>query len=176
MTSWSSELTEVKQLQDNCDIQATNIILHGLPLDVYALINHQEEAKDIWDKVKLLMKGTKLSYQEREGHRVRQCTQLKRPRNSAWFKEKVMLAKTQEDGETLDEEQLAFLSDPGIEEDQFNTPKITTQWNTTLGCYFIVHTRKLQQTTSKETFLENVIFDILKSEFTKVPNGSSKTT
>ncbi|GKC85184.1 retrovirus-related pol polyprotein from transposon TNT 1-94, partial [Tanacetum coccineum] len=51
---------------DDCDIQATNIILHGLLPDVYALVNHQEAAKDIWDRVKLLMKGTELSYQERE--------------------------------------------------------------------------------------------------------------
>ncbi|GJR26693.1 hypothetical protein Tco_1102925 [Tanacetum coccineum] len=48
------------------DVQATNIILHGLPPDVYALVNHQEVAKDIWDKVKQLMKGTELSYEERE--------------------------------------------------------------------------------------------------------------
>ncbi|GJT30494.1 hypothetical protein Tco_0910769 [Tanacetum coccineum] len=61
-----SELTEAQQLQDGCDIQATNIILHGLSPDVYALVNHQEAAKDIWDRVKLLMKGTKLLYQERE--------------------------------------------------------------------------------------------------------------
>ncbi|GKC76673.1 hypothetical protein Tco_1127447 [Tanacetum coccineum] len=45
---------------------AKNIILHGLPPDVYALVNHQEAAKDIWDRVKLLMKGTELSYQEHE--------------------------------------------------------------------------------------------------------------
>ncbi|GJW37924.1 hypothetical protein Tco_0060844 [Tanacetum coccineum] len=51
---------------DDCDVQATNIILHGLPPDVYALVNHQEAAKDIWNRVKLLMKGTELSYQERE--------------------------------------------------------------------------------------------------------------
>ncbi|GJV96750.1 hypothetical protein Tco_1548327 [Tanacetum coccineum] len=30
---------------DYCDVQATNIILHGLPPDVYALVNHQEAAK-----------------------------------------------------------------------------------------------------------------------------------
>ncbi|GKB56478.1 hypothetical protein Tco_0912664, partial [Tanacetum coccineum] len=35
-----------------------------LPPDVYALFNHQETAKDIWDKVKLLMKGIELSYQQ----------------------------------------------------------------------------------------------------------------
>ncbi|GKA72584.1 hypothetical protein Tco_0778800 [Tanacetum coccineum] len=61
-----SELSEAQQLQDDCDVQATNIILHGLPPDVYALVNYQETSKDIWDRVKLLMKGTKLSYQERE--------------------------------------------------------------------------------------------------------------
>nr|GEX72108.1 hypothetical protein [Tanacetum cinerariifolium] len=54
-------LTEAQQLQDYYDVQATNIILHGLPPDVYTLVNHQET-----DKVKLLMKGTELSYQERE--------------------------------------------------------------------------------------------------------------
>ncbi|GKE87975.1 hypothetical protein Tco_1565450, partial [Tanacetum coccineum] len=61
-----SKLIEAQQLQDDCDVQATNIILHGLPPDVYALFNHQEAAKDIWDRVKMLTKGTELSYQERE--------------------------------------------------------------------------------------------------------------
>ncbi|GJW76207.1 hypothetical protein Tco_0137889 [Tanacetum coccineum] len=31
-------------------VQAKNIILHGLPPDVHALVNHQEAAKDIWDR------------------------------------------------------------------------------------------------------------------------------
>ncbi|GJR93045.1 hypothetical protein Tco_0265219 [Tanacetum coccineum] len=51
---------------DDCDVQETNIILHGLPPNVYALVNHQEAAKDIWDRVKMLMKGIELSYQERK--------------------------------------------------------------------------------------------------------------
>ncbi|GJY75470.1 retrovirus-related pol polyprotein from transposon TNT 1-94 [Tanacetum coccineum] len=45
-----SKLTEAQQLQDDCDVQATNIILHGLPPDVHSLVNHQEAAKDIWDR------------------------------------------------------------------------------------------------------------------------------
>ncbi|GJZ40309.1 integrase, catalytic region, zinc finger, CCHC-type containing protein, partial [Tanacetum coccineum] len=61
-----SKLTEAQQLKDDCNVQATNIILHGLLPDVYVLVNHQEAAKDIWDKVKLLMKGIELSNQERE--------------------------------------------------------------------------------------------------------------
>ncbi|GJW28633.1 hypothetical protein Tco_0045508 [Tanacetum coccineum] len=60
------ELSEAQKLQDDCDVQETNIILYGLPPDVYALVNHQEAAKDIWDRVNMLMKGTELSYQERE--------------------------------------------------------------------------------------------------------------
>ncbi|GJR38308.1 hypothetical protein Tco_1213992 [Tanacetum coccineum] len=59
-----AELTELEKLQDDCDVQATNIVLQGLPPDVYSLINHCQAAKDICDKVKLLMQGTKLSYQE----------------------------------------------------------------------------------------------------------------
>nr|GEV44027.1 hypothetical protein [Tanacetum cinerariifolium] len=59
-----AELTEQEQLQDDCDVQATNIVLQGLPPDVYSLLNHFQSAKDIWERVKLLVKGAKLSYQE----------------------------------------------------------------------------------------------------------------
>ncbi|GJR89395.1 retrovirus-related pol polyprotein from transposon TNT 1-94 [Tanacetum coccineum] len=49
-----------------------------------------------------------------EGHLARQCTQPKRPRNAAWFKEKAMLAEAHESDQILNEEQLAFLTNPGI--------------------------------------------------------------
>ncbi|GJS49365.1 hypothetical protein Tco_0599486 [Tanacetum coccineum] len=52
---------------------------------------------------------------------ARQCTQPKRPRNAAWYKEKAMLAEAQEAGQILDEEQLAFLADPGIPASQAQT-------------------------------------------------------
>ncbi|GKB29086.1 hypothetical protein Tco_0868487 [Tanacetum coccineum] len=61
-----AELTKQKWLQDVCDVQERNIVLQGLPPDVYALVNHCQSAKGIWERVKLLMKGTELSYQERE--------------------------------------------------------------------------------------------------------------
>ncbi|GJR08961.1 putative ribonuclease H-like domain-containing protein [Tanacetum coccineum] len=53
-----------------------------------------------------------------EGHMARQCTQPKRPRNAAWYKDKAMLAEAQEAGQILDEEQLAFLADPGVPDGQ----------------------------------------------------------
>ncbi|GKF75712.1 hypothetical protein Tco_0225156, partial [Tanacetum coccineum] len=45
---------------------------------------------------------------------ARQCTQPKRPRNVAWYKEKAMLAEAQEAKQIFNEEQLAFLADPGV--------------------------------------------------------------
>nr|GEY75780.1 hypothetical protein [Tanacetum cinerariifolium] len=33
----------------NADIRAANILLQGLPKDIYTLINHYTDAKDIWD-------------------------------------------------------------------------------------------------------------------------------
>ncbi|GJS89897.1 hypothetical protein Tco_0772533 [Tanacetum coccineum] len=50
----------------DCVVQATEYHLTVIPPDVYALVNHQEADKDIWDRVKMLMKGTELSYQERK--------------------------------------------------------------------------------------------------------------
>ncbi|GJS28167.1 hypothetical protein Tco_0488787 [Tanacetum coccineum] len=46
--------------------RATNIILQGLPSDVYSLVNHHRVAKDLWERVQLLMQGTSLTKQERE--------------------------------------------------------------------------------------------------------------
>ncbi|GKB72930.1 hypothetical protein Tco_0934342, partial [Tanacetum coccineum] len=37
-----------------------------LPKDIYSLINHYTDAKDIWDNVKMLMEGSKLTKEDRE--------------------------------------------------------------------------------------------------------------
>ncbi|GJX44024.1 hypothetical protein Tco_0260700 [Tanacetum coccineum] len=60
------ELTDGKKIHEACDIKATNIILQGLPQDIYNLVNHHEEAEHIWDRVKLLIQGSEISLQERE--------------------------------------------------------------------------------------------------------------
>ncbi|GJX87387.1 hypothetical protein Tco_0339401 [Tanacetum coccineum] len=59
--------------------------------------------------------------QNYSGHMARQCTQPKQPRNATWYKEKAMLAEAQEARQILDEEQLAFLADPGIPSSQAQT-------------------------------------------------------
>ncbi|GKE23114.1 hypothetical protein Tco_1434626 [Tanacetum coccineum] len=50
------------------------------------------------------------NYQE-EGDFARLCTKLKRPKNSAWFKEKMLLSEALESGAYLDLKQLTFLVD-----------------------------------------------------------------
>ncbi|GKD54368.1 integrase, catalytic region, zinc finger, CCHC-type containing protein [Tanacetum coccineum] len=44
------------------------------------------------------------------GHIARNCTQPKRPQNSEYFKDKMLLMQAQENGVALDEEQLLFLT------------------------------------------------------------------
>ncbi|GKB26636.1 hypothetical protein Tco_0866037 [Tanacetum coccineum] len=50
----------------DCDMKATNIILQGLPADIYSLVNHHRVSKDLWERVQLLMHGASLTKQERE--------------------------------------------------------------------------------------------------------------
>ncbi|GJU64946.1 hypothetical protein Tco_1246781 [Tanacetum coccineum] len=59
------ELSAIEKIKADCDLKATNIILQGLPSDVYSLINHYRVANDLWERVQLLMQGTSLTKQEK---------------------------------------------------------------------------------------------------------------
>ncbi|GJV52233.1 hypothetical protein Tco_1447974 [Tanacetum coccineum] len=61
-----SELSATEAIQADCDIMATNIILQGLPPEVYALVSNHKVAKDLWERIQLLIQGTSLTKQERE--------------------------------------------------------------------------------------------------------------
>ncbi|GJT32619.1 hypothetical protein Tco_0923038 [Tanacetum coccineum] len=50
------DLTDKEKIRKECDIRATNIVLQGLQLDVYTLVNHHTVAKEIWDRVEILLK------------------------------------------------------------------------------------------------------------------------
>nr|GEY29607.1 integrase, catalytic region, zinc finger, CCHC-type, peptidase aspartic, catalytic [Tanacetum cinerariifolium] len=50
----------------NIDIRATNILLQRLPKDIYSLINHYTDAKDIWVNVKMFLEGSELSKEDRD--------------------------------------------------------------------------------------------------------------
>ncbi|GKG07426.1 hypothetical protein Tco_0330395, partial [Tanacetum coccineum] len=60
------ELSATEKIQADCDLKVTNLILQGLPSDVYSLVNHHRVAKHLWERVQLLMQGTSLTKQERE--------------------------------------------------------------------------------------------------------------
>ncbi|GJR24852.1 hypothetical protein Tco_0973379 [Tanacetum coccineum] len=47
------------------DIRATNILLQGIPKDIYSLINHYTDAKDIWENVKMILEGSELTKDDR---------------------------------------------------------------------------------------------------------------
>ncbi|GJZ64961.1 retrovirus-related pol polyprotein from transposon TNT 1-94 [Tanacetum coccineum] len=80
------DLSDNEKKRYDADVRATNIVLQGLPKDIYKLINHNIEAKAIWDNPK-------------------------RPQNSDYFKDKMLLMQAQENGAVLDEEELLFLAD-----------------------------------------------------------------
>nr|GEW95968.1 hypothetical protein [Tanacetum cinerariifolium] len=61
-----SDLSSKEKDRYNADIRATNILLQGLPKDIYTLINHYTDAKDIWDNVKMLLEGSELTKEDRE--------------------------------------------------------------------------------------------------------------
>nr|GEZ00816.1 hypothetical protein [Tanacetum cinerariifolium] len=60
-----SKLSTTESIQANCDIKATNIMLQGLPLEVYALVSTHKVAKELWERIQMLMQGTSLTKQER---------------------------------------------------------------------------------------------------------------
>ncbi|GJY03451.1 hypothetical protein Tco_0369391, partial [Tanacetum coccineum] len=50
-----AELSATEKIQADCDLKATNIILQGLPSDIYSLVNHHRVATYLWERTQLLM-------------------------------------------------------------------------------------------------------------------------
>nr|GEV22062.1 hypothetical protein [Tanacetum cinerariifolium] len=61
-----SELSTIEAIQADCDVKATNIILQGLPPEVYALVSTHKVSKELWKRIEMLMQGTSLTKLERE--------------------------------------------------------------------------------------------------------------
>ncbi|GKA16755.1 retrovirus-related pol polyprotein from transposon TNT 1-94 [Tanacetum coccineum] len=60
------DLSDTEKKRYDADVRATNIVLQGLPKDIYKLINHNIEAKSIWENVKMLLAGSELTKEDRE--------------------------------------------------------------------------------------------------------------
>ncbi|GJV04636.1 hypothetical protein Tco_1338205 [Tanacetum coccineum] len=135
-----AELTKQEKLQDECDVQATNIVLQDLPLDVYSLVNYCKAAKDIWDRVKLLMQGLVVpsfllgddlisclnkamefmstvmeSRFPSTNNQLRTSSNL---RNQATIQDGRVTVQQGEGHMELDEEQFAFLANPRVVDSQ----------------------------------------------------------
>nr|GEX51914.1 integrase, catalytic region, zinc finger, CCHC-type, peptidase aspartic, catalytic [Tanacetum cinerariifolium] len=61
-----AKLSVAEKIQADCDMKETNIIIQGLPSNIYPLVNHHRVAKDLWEIIQLLMQSTSLTKQERE--------------------------------------------------------------------------------------------------------------
>nr|GFA82739.1 hypothetical protein [Tanacetum cinerariifolium] len=61
-----SELSATEAIQADCDVKATDIILQGLPPEVYVLVSNHKVAKELWERIQLLMQETSLTKQKRE--------------------------------------------------------------------------------------------------------------
>nr|GEX60107.1 hypothetical protein [Tanacetum cinerariifolium] len=61
-----SKLSTTEAIHADCDVKATNIILQGLPPEVYVLVSTHKVAKELWERIQMLMQGTSLMKQERE--------------------------------------------------------------------------------------------------------------
>nr|GEV00509.1 hypothetical protein [Tanacetum cinerariifolium] len=61
-----ADLSPQEQLRYDSDIKAVNILLLGILVDIYSLINHYHIVKEIWDRIKELMNGTRMTKQGRE--------------------------------------------------------------------------------------------------------------
>ncbi|GJT33041.1 hypothetical protein Tco_0923460 [Tanacetum coccineum] len=68
------ELSATKAIQADCDIKAPNIILQGLPPEVYALVSNHKVAKDLEGKNQLLHARTSL---RKHGKKIKIVTDVK---------------------------------------------------------------------------------------------------
>nr|GEU98161.1 UBN2 domain-containing protein [Tanacetum cinerariifolium] len=64
------DLSPEDKIRKECDIRAANTNLHGLPNDIYTLLNRKKTAYEIWHMVKELMERTEPTKQEKDSKLV----------------------------------------------------------------------------------------------------------
>nr|GFC83524.1 hypothetical protein [Tanacetum cinerariifolium] len=100
----------------------------------------------------------------------KQCTKPRRKCDAEWFKDKVLLVQAQANGQVLQEEELEFLADPGIQESSSNqmviTNNATYQADDLDAVNSMNHQERQVQSTSKQ-------FSTLTHSNTKIENDSN---
>ncbi|GJT57921.1 hypothetical protein Tco_0992975 [Tanacetum coccineum] len=61
-----NDLSAEEKERYKADIRATNILLQGIPKDIYSLINHYTDATTYWENVKMILEGSELTKDDRE--------------------------------------------------------------------------------------------------------------
>nr|GEY18924.1 hypothetical protein [Tanacetum cinerariifolium] len=106
------ELSDKAKLQADCDLRLPTLffkVFHQMSM-LSLIITKFPKIYEI--KLSCLCKAR--HYQSKNVS----CTQSKRRRDAAWFKEKVLLVQAHAEGKEFDEEQLTFLTDPGVADGQ----------------------------------------------------------
>ncbi|GJR08194.1 hypothetical protein Tco_0790846 [Tanacetum coccineum] len=116
------ELTPAEAIQADCDIKAINIILQGLPTEIYALKLHTW-CIVVADTGK---QRTVMCYIAMGGFILPSIAlKARRKRDETWFNDKVLLVQAQAGGQALIEEEIGFLADPGLPDIQISQTVIT---------------------------------------------------
>nr|GEZ89989.1 hypothetical protein [Tanacetum cinerariifolium] len=62
----NDEYTNVENLKEQLDIQVAGILSQGLPRRIFNILNRTSTAKEIWDSLELLMKGSGKTLERRK--------------------------------------------------------------------------------------------------------------
>ncbi|GJY96396.1 hypothetical protein Tco_0513306 [Tanacetum coccineum] len=126
-----SEFSATDAIQADCDVKATNIILQGLPPEVYALVSNHRIAKNFGKEFNLFTSRNFIDKTKEVGDKFLSLGVPLGPTlygasgsNSNETKE-LVAGQAQANGQILHKEELAFLADPGTAEDQAKQTVIT---------------------------------------------------
>nr|GEZ62616.1 hypothetical protein [Tanacetum cinerariifolium]GEZ67583.1 hypothetical protein [Tanacetum cinerariifolium] len=75
------ELSAAEAIQADCDVKATNIIMQRLPPEVYTLVSTHKVAKELWERIQMLMQGMSLTKQEKGKTKSKSEIELTRTKN-----------------------------------------------------------------------------------------------
>nr|GEX64248.1 integrase, catalytic region, zinc finger, CCHC-type, peptidase aspartic, catalytic [Tanacetum cinerariifolium] len=95
----------------------------------HKLVNDMRNIKMTMPNIQLNSKFVNNMKPKWDRHIVRNCTQPKRPQNSDYFKEKMILMQAQENGAVLDEEELLFLAEETLEINETTRQKKSEKMN-----------------------------------------------
>nr|GEU48802.1 retrovirus-related Pol polyprotein from transposon TNT 1-94 [Tanacetum cinerariifolium] len=152
------------------DIKSINILLLGLPVDIYTLINYYQTTKEILDRVKELIEGTEMikSMDKR-------CTVRKRVKDSEWFKDKMLLSQAQEARVVLDEEKYEFLADSLEETDDCEDLQLQATANFKADHVDAYDLDYNDEATTNAIFMENLSLIGSLNDDTVAPHYDSNT-